>query len=59
MEVFGQLHSPAELTTGTYTGTKWIGAWVGPTDSLDSLENKSFASAGNRGYISSDVQLET
>ena len=58
MEVFGQLHSPAELSTRTYIGTQWIRGWVGPKDRLDSLENKSPASTGNRGYISSDVQPE-
>jgi hypothetical protein len=40
MEVSGQIHYPATLTSGERVpGTRWIGDWVGPTADLDAVVN--------------------
>jgi hypothetical protein len=39
MEVSGYLHAPAALPhPGKYSGTDWIGGWMGPEAGLDALK---------------------
>ena len=40
MEVSGQHHAPAALTSGKYPGTQWPGGRVGPKIGLDVLEKR-------------------
>lgn len=41
MGVRDQLHAPATLPLGSKLSTHLIGGWVGPTASLNVLENKN------------------
>ena len=41
MGVRGQLHAPATLPLGRELSTHLIGGWVGPTASLNVLENRN------------------
>jgi len=50
MGVGGQLHAPATLPLGRELSTHLIGGWVGPTASLNVLENR---------YIFCPARIET
>jgi len=40
MEMSGQLHAPAALPQGKAAGTHWVGCWVGPITSPDTVVKK-------------------
>jgi hypothetical protein len=44
MEVSGQLHAPATLSSGIESHTHWVGDWVGSGAGLDAVAKKKFPS---------------
>jgi hypothetical protein len=43
LEVSGQLHAPASITSGEEAlGAHWIGGWVDPRAGLDYMEKRTF-----------------